>query len=78
MVARNDELDGRPLVQTKAEANGRTLHRIAAGGFGTSAEAARLCERLKAKGCLLYTPVPVMRALGDLADPFGHRHHRQP
>jgi cell division septation protein DedD len=50
MVSRNDELDGRPLVQTKAEANGRTLHRIAAGGFGTSAEAARVCERLKAKG----------------------------
>lgn len=50
MVARNDELDGRPLVQTKAEANGRTLHRIAAGGFGTSAEAARVCERLKARG----------------------------
>jgi len=50
MVARNDELDGRPLIQTKAEANGRTLHRIAAGGFGTSAEAARVCERLKAKG----------------------------
>lgn len=50
MVARNDELDGRPFVQTKAEANGRTLHRIAAGGFGTSAEAARVCERLKARG----------------------------
>jgi len=50
MVARNDELDGRPLIQTKAEANGRTLHRIAAGGFDTSAEAARVCAQLKAKG----------------------------
>jgi cell division septation protein DedD len=50
MVSRNDELDGRPLVQTKAEANGRTLHRIAAGGFDSSAEAARVCAQLKAKG----------------------------
>ncbi|MBY8824593.1 SPOR domain-containing protein [Sphingomonas colocasiae] len=50
IVARNDELEGRPLVQTRAEANGRTLHRIAAGGFDTSGEAARVCERLKARG----------------------------
>jgi cell division septation protein DedD len=50
IVARNDELEGRPLIQTKAEANGRTLHRIAAGGFDSSGEAARVCERLKARG----------------------------
>jgi cell division septation protein DedD len=50
LAARHDELDGHPLVQSSADSKGRTVHRIAAAGFDSPAEAGRVCDALKAKG----------------------------
>lgn len=49
-VAQHGILQDRPLVETRAVAKGRTVYRIAAGGFASADEARRLCDTLKAEG----------------------------
>jgi cell division septation protein DedD len=50
IVGRHDILQGRPLIETRAVAKGRTVYRIAAGGFASADQARQVCDALRADG----------------------------
>jgi len=50
VVGKHDILKDRPFIKTRAVAKGRTVYRIAAGGFASADEARTVCDALRADG----------------------------
>lgn len=48
--SRRYQLEGRNPLTTTIQANGRTMHRVSVAGFASTADAQRLCGRIRAQG----------------------------